>query len=146
MQRPLTHSSWPQQSSPPGRVQGAPARPQQTWPALVLPQMRGHFHGRHHHQITYWAVLAHGNHVRAFALTVALVMSSFLLAPYFAPFLVGNVGLGYMIEYARQNFDTTGVFAGIVVATALVLAINGVLALVDRRVNAWRPVDRHMVI
>jgi len=33
-----------------------------------------------------------------------------------------------------------------VVATALVLAINGVLALVDRRVNAWRPVDRHMVI
>src|SRR5262245_47225041 len=35
-------------------------------------------------------------------------------------FLVGNEGLGYLIEYSRQNFDTTGVFEGIVVATAMV--------------------------
>jgi NitT/TauT family transport system permease protein len=59
-------------------------------------------------------------------------------------FLVGNEGLGYLIEYSRQNFDTTGVFAGIVVATALVLAINAVLATIDRRVNAWRPAEPHM--
>ena len=59
-------------------------------------------------------------------------------------FLVGNEGLGYLIENSRQNFDTTGVFAGIVVATALVLAINAALALVDRRFNAWRPTDRNM--
>lgn len=59
-------------------------------------------------------------------------------------FLVGNEGLGYLIEYSRQNFDTTGVFAGIVVATALVLAINAALVFVDRRVNAWRPADRNM--
>jgi ABC-type nitrate/sulfonate/bicarbonate transport system permease component len=78
------------------------------------------------------------------ALTIALPRA--VSAAIIAEFLVGNAELGYMIEYSRQNFDTTGVFAGIVVATALVLAINGVLALVDRRVNAWRPVDRHMVI
>jgi ABC-type nitrate/sulfonate/bicarbonate transport system permease component len=36
------------------------------------------------------------------------------------------------------------VFAGIAVATALVLAINGVLTALDRRLNAWRPVDREM--
>ena len=59
-------------------------------------------------------------------------------------FLVGNEGLGYLIEHSRQNFDTVGVFAGIVVATALVLAINAILTAVDRRLNAWRPVDREM--
>jgi NitT/TauT family transport system permease protein len=61
-------------------------------------------------------------------------------------FLVGNAGLGYLIEYSRQNFDTVGVFTGIVVATALVLLINAVLEWVDRRVNAWRPTDRDMQI
>jgi ABC-type nitrate/sulfonate/bicarbonate transport system permease component len=59
-------------------------------------------------------------------------------------FLVGNEGLGYMIEYSRQNFDTTGVFTGVVVAMALVLVINAALARMDRRLNAWRPVERHM--
>ena len=78
------------------------------------------------------------------ALKIALPRA--VSAAIIGEFLVGNAGLGYMIESSRQNFDTTGVFAGIVVATALVLAINGVLALVDRRVNAWRPVDRDMTI
>jgi NitT/TauT family transport system permease protein len=59
-------------------------------------------------------------------------------------FLVGNEGLGYLIEHSRQNFDTTGVFAGIVVATALVLAINAALVFIDRRFNAWRPTERSM--
>jgi len=59
-------------------------------------------------------------------------------------FLVGNEGLGYLIEYSRQNFDTTGVFAGVVVATALVLVINAVLVRLDRRLSAWRPTDRDM--
>jgi NitT/TauT family transport system permease protein len=59
-------------------------------------------------------------------------------------FLVGNEGLGYLIENSRQNFDTIGVFSGIVVATALVLAINAVMVAIDRRLNAWRPADREM--
>jgi len=59
-------------------------------------------------------------------------------------FLVGNEGLGFLIENSRQNFDTTGVFAGVVVATALVLVINAVLVRIDRRFSAWRPTDRHM--
>jgi NitT/TauT family transport system permease protein len=59
-------------------------------------------------------------------------------------FLVGNEGLGYLIEYSRQNFDTTGVFAGVVVATALVLVINSVLVRIDRRFSAWRPMERDM--
>jgi NitT/TauT family transport system permease protein len=61
-------------------------------------------------------------------------------------FLVGKEGLGYLIEYSRQNFDTTGVFVGIVIATTLVLVINAALGFVDRKFNAWRPTEREMQI
>ena len=76
------------------------------------------------------------------ALKIALPRA--ISAAIIGEFLVGNEGLGYLIEHSRQNFDTVGVFAGIVVATALVLVINGILTAVDRRLNAWRPVDREM--
>src|SRR5262249_22496771 len=76
------------------------------------------------------------------ALKIALPRA--VSAAIIGEFLVGNEGLGYMIEYSRQNLDSTGVFTGIVVATALVLLINGVLGRADRWLNAWRPVERHM--
>jgi NitT/TauT family transport system permease protein len=76
------------------------------------------------------------------ALKIALPRA--ISAAIIGEFLVGNEGLGYLIEHSRQNVDTVGVFAGIVVATALVLAINAILTAVDRRLNAWRPVDREM--
>ena len=76
------------------------------------------------------------------ALKIALPRA--VSAAIIGEFLVGNEGLGYLIEYSRQNFDTTGVFTGIVVATALVLVINALLEWIDRRFNAWRPVDRDM--
>jgi NitT/TauT family transport system permease protein len=78
------------------------------------------------------------------ALKIALPRA--VSAAIIGEFLVGNEGLGYLIEHSRQNLDTVGVFAGIVVATALVLAINAVLVMIDRRVNAWRPIERHMQI
>jgi predicted MFS family arabinose efflux permease len=61
--------------------------------ALVLPPLRGHLRGRHIQPISTWAVFAHANHLRAFALMAALVASSFLLAPHMPNFLVANVGL-----------------------------------------------------
>jgi NitT/TauT family transport system permease protein len=76
------------------------------------------------------------------ALKIALPRA--ISAAIIGEFLVGNEGLGYLIEHSRQNFDTVGVFAGIVVATALVLIINAILTAVDRRLTAWRPVDREM--
>ncbi len=76
------------------------------------------------------------------ALKIALPRA--ISAAIIGEFLVGNEGLGYMIEYSRQNFDTTGVFAGVAVATALVLVINAVLVRIDRRINAWRPTERDM--
>ena len=76
------------------------------------------------------------------ALKIALPRA--VSAAIIGEFLVGNEGLGYMIEYSRQNLDTTGVFAGVLVATALVLVINAILLRIDQRLSAWRPVDRHM--
>jgi len=78
------------------------------------------------------------------ALKIALPRA--VSAAIIGEFLVGNEGLGYMIESSRQSFDTTGVFTGIVVATALVLVINAALVRIDRRLNAWRPVERHMEV
>jgi NitT/TauT family transport system permease protein len=78
------------------------------------------------------------------ALKIALPRA--VSAAIIGEFLVGNEGLGYLIESSRQNFDTTGVFAGIVAATALVLVVNAVLTALDRRINAWRPSDRDMQV
>jgi NitT/TauT family transport system permease protein len=75
------------------------------------------------------------------ALKIALPRA--VSAAIIGEFLVGNEGLGYVIEHSRQNFDTTGVFAGIVVANAQVMVINACLVWIERRENARRPTERH---
>ncbi|WP_374632163.1 ABC transporter permease [Ferrovibrio sp.] len=64
-----------------------------------------------------------------------------LSAAIVGEFLVADKGLGYMIEHARQMGDTTGVFTGIVVVTALVLGLNWLLERLQAKVMAWRPKD-----
>jgi sulfonate transport system permease protein len=59
-------------------------------------------------------------------------------------FLVSTEGIGHYIEHARELSDTVGVFAGVVVATTLVLVINGMVVYLERRALAWRPTDRDM--
>jgi NitT/TauT family transport system permease protein len=59
-------------------------------------------------------------------------------------FLVATEGVGHYIEQSRQISDTTGVFAGIVVAMVLVLGVNAVVNVLERRALGWRPVDRDM--
>ncbi|QHE87335.1 ABC transporter permease [Hydrogenophaga sp. BPS33] len=54
-------------------------------------------------------------------------------------FLVAESGLGYYIEHSRQTSDTVGVYAGLVVVTALVLSSDGLLGMLSRRLLAWRP-------
>jgi ABC-type nitrate/sulfonate/bicarbonate transport system permease component len=53
--------------------------------------------------------------------------------------LVGHDGIGCLIESARQNVDTAGVFAGVAVATALVVAATALVRHIERRAVAWRP-------
>jgi predicted MFS family arabinose efflux permease len=61
--------------------------------ACVLPPLRGHLGRRHSSPVNALAVATDPNHVRAFALMVSLVGSSFLVVPYLATFMVSNVGL-----------------------------------------------------
>lgn len=61
-------------------------------------------------------------------------------------FLVSTAGIGHYIEHAREVSDTTGVFAGIIVATALVLTVNGFVEYLERRALRWRQTDRDMML
>jgi NitT/TauT family transport system permease protein len=59
-----------------------------------------------------------------------------------AEFLISDRGLGYMIENARQQADSTGVFAGIVAVTLLVLVIDIGLQKACAGALSWQPIDR----
>jgi len=55
-------------------------------------------------------------------------------------YLGSAAGLGYVIQQAEGVFDVAGVFAGMVVLTAFVLAIDSLVTLAERRLLVWRPV------
>ena len=54
-------------------------------------------------------------------------------------YLGSAAGLGYMIQQAEGTFDTTGVFAGMVILAVFVLIIDWLVTLVERRLLVWRP-------
>jgi sulfonate transport system permease protein len=54
-------------------------------------------------------------------------------------YLGSAAGLGYMINQAEGTFDTTGVFAGMVILAAFVLVIDGCVTLIENRLLVWRP-------
>jgi NitT/TauT family transport system permease protein len=53
-----------------------------------------------------------------------------------------NRGLGYTIELAANNFDPAGIFVGITTLAAIIMVINGAIDALERRLFAWRPVNR----
>src|SRR5438477_11888426 len=55
-------------------------------------------------------------------------------------YLGSAAGLGYLIQQAEGVFDVAGVFAGMLVLAVFVLAIDGVVGLVEKRLLVWRPV------
>ena len=68
--------------------------------ALVLPPMRGHLRPEaggldlgERPRPRWPPLLMDANHLRAFALMVAIMFTSFLMGPYLATFLVDNVGI-----------------------------------------------------
>ena len=54
-------------------------------------------------------------------------------------YLGSSAGLGYKIHEAESVFDVTGVFAGMVILTIFVIAIDTLVTLVERRLLVWRP-------
>jgi NitT/TauT family transport system permease protein len=53
-------------------------------------------------------------------------------------YLGASAGLGYRISQAESVFDVTGVFSGMVVLAFFVIAIDGGVTIVERRLLAWR--------
>jgi NitT/TauT family transport system permease protein len=48
-------------------------------------------------------------------------------------------GLGYLIHEAEGLFDVAGVFAGMIVLAAFVIALDACVTLLENRLLAWRP-------
>ena len=61
-------------------------------------------------------------------------------------FIAADSGLGWYIQHARSLNDTTGVVAGAVIVTVLVIGVNAALQRVQARSLAWRPVAKDMAI
>lgn len=54
-------------------------------------------------------------------------------------YLGSSAGLGYKIHEAESVFDVTGVFAGMVILSIFVIAIDAVVTLIENRLLVWRP-------
>jgi len=54
-------------------------------------------------------------------------------------YLGSAAGLGYLIQQAEGVFDVAGVFAGMFVLAAFVIAIDTIVSLVEKRLLVWRP-------
>ena len=61
-------------------------------------------------------------------------------------FIAADSGLGWYINNSRSLNDITGVMAGVVVVTTLVILVNAALQRTQARKLAWRPVSRDMVV
>jgi len=54
-------------------------------------------------------------------------------------YLGSAAGLGYLIQQAEGVFDVGGVFAGMFVLAAFVIAIDMIVTVVEKRLLVWRP-------
>jgi NitT/TauT family transport system permease protein len=54
-------------------------------------------------------------------------------------YLGSAAGLGYKIQQAEGVFDVTGVFSGMLILAVVVIAVDGLVTLVERRLLVWRP-------
>lgn len=54
-------------------------------------------------------------------------------------YLGATKGIGYIVSFAEGNFDSTGVFAGMVVLAALVMVIELGITPIERRLLRWQP-------
>jgi NitT/TauT family transport system permease protein len=65
-----------------------------------------------------------------------------LLGAIVGELLVGTMGIGYLLNYARGTFDTKSLFAALVVTAVVAMAVNGLLSLYERSALRWKPANR----
>jgi NitT/TauT family transport system permease protein len=54
-------------------------------------------------------------------------------------FIASTKGLGYFINYHQGTYDTNGIFVGVTILALLVVVLDWLLSLVERRLLTWRP-------
>ncbi len=54
-------------------------------------------------------------------------------------YLGSSTGLGHIINQSEGNLDTTGVFAGLIVLSAVVVVVELLVTQVERRLVKWKP-------
>lgn len=62
-----------------------------------------------------------------------------VLGAVVAEYLGSSVGLGHMIAQAEGVMDATGVFAGLVLLSAFVVALDALVDRLEKRLLVWRP-------
>ncbi|MEU3308940.1 ABC transporter permease [Nocardiopsis sp. NPDC006832] len=64
-----------------------------------------------------------------------------LIGAVIGELVASNRGLGYLINDAAAQFNTAGVFAAVVVLTALAMVLNALVSVLSSRANRWKPLD-----
>ncbi|MGK5740162.1 ABC transporter permease [Micromonospora sp. URMC 103] len=64
-----------------------------------------------------------------------------LIGAVIGELVASNRGLGYLISDSSAKFDTDGVFATLVVLSAIAAVLNAIVNLLGKRANRWKPLD-----
>jgi NitT/TauT family transport system permease protein len=103
-------------------------------PALVqMAQIAGASEGQIARHIVMPAAVP--NIFAGFRIAVPYAIASAIIAELIS----SNRGLGYLVQTGAMNFDTTSVFAAILMATLLVHAANWVMNGLEAFLLRWRP-------
>ena len=62
-----------------------------------------------------------------------------LIGAIIGEFIAAGRGVGWYIAYSGGQFDTTGVFAGLVILGAMAVALDMAVASVGKRLTHWKP-------
>lgn len=54
-------------------------------------------------------------------------------------FIAATKGLGFYISYQQGLFDTTGIFVGVTILAGLVVGLDWLLSILERRLLKWKP-------
>jgi NitT/TauT family transport system permease protein len=69
--------------------------------------------------------------------SVRLTFSRAMVGAVLGEFIAATQGLGFLIVRASRQFDTATMYAGIMVVAVLVMAVNGVVRLIEARMLPW---------
>jgi sulfonate transport system permease protein len=54
-------------------------------------------------------------------------------------FIAATKGVGFFINYNQGTYDTNGIFVGVAILAILVVVLDGLLSVLERRLLKWRP-------